>query len=752
MGSSVSDSGNAAVQFREASATRSGGGGRNGGEDDLRMEAGADDGVSAAADYDPLVACLLLIARAHGRALTPEGAVAGLPLVDGRLTPSLFARAAKRAGLGCRLVNLPLDQLNASLFPAILLLDDARACVVLGWGKDRKTLRVVFPELGESPVDLPVAEARAMYSGHAIYVRPKLHFDARAPEVQQDRSGHWFWSVIAENRALYRDVMLAAFLANLFALGLPLFVRIVYDRVIPNNAIDTLWVLTIGVSLMLIGDMVLRTMRGYFIDLASSRADVRLSAHIMERVLGTRMEQRSSSAGSLAANLRGFESVRDFIGSATVVAFVDLPFALLFYGVIAWIAWEMAVPPAVGGIIILLYALAVQGRMHELAQLAYRAGGQRNATLVESLVGFETIKAIGAESLVQRKWEQSAAFLSRIGAKLRFLSTSANNGSNFIQQAATMFIVVVGVYLLSLNQLTTGGLIACMMLATRAMAPISHVASLLVQYQTAATALAGLNETMKREVERPDDAAFISRGNLQGAIEFREVSFTYPNQQVPSLRNVSLTIRPGEHVAILGRIGSGKSTLQKLILGLYRPSEGAVLIDGIDLRQLDPAELRRQVGYVPQDVTLFYGTLRENIAMGAPFADDSAIVRATEIAGLHGFVNRHPKGFDMLVGERGESLSGGQRQSIAIARAVVNEPPILLLDEPTASMDHSSEETIKRSLKRFAQGRTMVLVSHRTSLLDLVDRIVVMDNGCVVADGPTEQVVTALRQGRIGRA
>jgi ATP-binding cassette subfamily C protein LapB len=297
-----------------------------------------------------------------------------------------------------------------------------------------------------------------------------------------------------------------------------------------------------------------------------------------------------------------------------------------------------------------------------------------------------------------------------------------------------------------------GGLIACTMLASRAMGPVGQVAGLLVQYHTAATALTSLDEMMKKEVERPENSTFISRGRLTGALEFRDVSFTYPGQSAPSLRNLSFSIKPGEKVAILGRIGSGKTTLEKLILGLYRPSEGAVLVDGIDLRQLDPAELRRQIGYVQQDVMLFYGSLRDNITLGAPLADDAAIVKAAEIGGIIGLVNQHPQGFDMLVGERGESLSGGQRQGVAIARAVINDPPIMLLDEPTSSMDYSSEDDIKRRLTEFAQGKTVVLISHRTSLLDLAERIIVMDGGRIMADGPKEQVITALRQGRIGKA
>jgi len=701
---------------------------------------------------DELLACLQIIARTHGEAATRDALMAGLPAEHARLTPSLFARAALRAHLSSQLVTTPLAKLNDALLPAVALLQDDRACVVLGFNAERDQFQVIYPELVESTVTVPLSALEADYIGTTIYARLTQRYDARTPQVRAGRHGHWFWGVIAESTPLYRDVLLAALLANTFALGMPLFIMNVYDRVVPNHAFETLWVLALGLSIMLVSDLVLRTLRVRFVDLASSRADVKLSAFIMERVLGMRMEQRPASAGSFAANLRAFESVRDFIGSATVVAFIDLPFALIFMVVIAWISWTMLIPLVIGAAVMVLYALIVQGRMHELAETTYRAGAQRNATLIEGLVGFETIKALAAEAPIQRKWEKSAALLARVGAQLRLLSSTASNTSAFVQQFINLAIVIIGVYLIAERNLTLGGLIACTMLASRAMAPVGQVAGLLVQYHTADTALTSLNEMMAREVERPADTAFISRGRLKGAIEFRDVSFTYPGQSAPSLRKLSFGIKPGEKIAILGRIGSGKTTLEKLILGLYQPTEGAVLVDGIDLRQLDPAELRRQIGYVQQDVMLFYGSLRDNIALGAPLADDAAIVKAAEIGGILSLVNQHPKGFDMLVGERGESLSGGQRQGVAIARAVINDPPILLLDEPTSSMDFSSEDDIKRRLTEFSKDKTVILISHRTSLLELAERIIVMDGGRIVADGPKEQVVTALRQGRIGKA
>lgn len=720
-----------------------------------RLETAVPEGGWAIAapvgSEDSLLDCLILVARAHGGSLTRDAALAGLPVEGGALTPSLFARAAKRAGLSARNVAQPLEQLNAALFPAILLLEGNQACVLVGWKEHQRIATVIFPELSDAAVDITAGELAARYTGRAIYARPKFRFDARTPMVKPSRRDHWFWGVIAENSRLYRDILFAAVMINVFAVAMPLFVMNVYDRVVPNNAIDTLWVLAAGVGLVLVADFVLRTMRGYFVDLAGARADVKLSAFVMERVLGMRMETRPASVGSFAANLRAFESVRDFISSATIIAFIDLPFAFLFLLVIAWISPTLVIPFIVGIFVLLIYSIAVQGKMRDLAETTYRASAQRNATLVEGLVGIETVKTLGAEHAIQRKWEQTATLLSSVGSKLRLLSASTSNFALWIQHTVSVVVIVMGIYLIGENQLTMGGLIACYLLSSRAMAPVSQTSGLLVQYHNASTALTALDGMMAQEVERPHEATFISRGKLEGGIELRDVSFAYPGQTENALRNVNLKIKPGEHVGILGRVGSGKTTLEKLILGLYRPTSGAVLVDGIDLRQLDPAELRRSIGHVAQDLLLFYGSLRENLTLGAPFADDEQVVQAAKLAGILELVNSHPQGFDMQVGERGASLSGGQRQAVALARALINDPSILLLDEPTSSMDHSTEEEIKRQLRGYAEGRTMIVVTHRTSLLDLVDRIVVIDAGRIVADGPKAQVVEALRQGRVGR-
>jgi ATP-binding cassette subfamily C protein LapB len=472
----------------------------------------------------------------------------------------------------------------------------------------------------------------------------------------------------------------------------------------------------------------------------------------MERVLGLRLSERPVSAGSFAANLRSFEQVRDFITSASVAALIDLPFALLFLIVIGCIAWPLVLPPLIGMLIVVLYAWTMQGPLRALTETTYRAGALRNATLVESLVGLETIKSIGAEGTMQRRWEESANHLAQTSTRLRLLSQTTLGGAQFMQQLVNVCIVVLGVYLIIDQKLTMGGLIAATFLSGRAMGPLGQAAGLMMQYHNAQTALASLDQIMGRPVERPENSSFVSRPALSGEIVFKDVTFKYPGQEQAALRNVSLRIRAGEKVGILGRVGSGKSTLNKLVLGLYHPEQGAVLIDGVDLRQLDPAELRRSIGHVSQDVTLFYGSLRENLRMGAPRADDAAMVRAARLAGIEEFVNTHPRGFDLLVGERGETLSGGQRQAVGLARAVIGDPPILLLDEPTGAMDHSTEETVRQRLAAFMRDKTVLIVTHRSALLDLVERLIVIDAGRVVADGPKDRVVAALRSGQIEKA
>ena len=701
--------------------------------------------------FDPLLDSVVAIAQIFGIATTPQALSAGLPLENNLVTPALLPRAAARAGLTVRLARRKLEKLRPALLPVILLLHDKQACILLEWLEDGRA-RVRFPENGESSDILTSAELEAQYAGIVFFIRPVFNFDQRSPETGDTKTRHWFWGVVLQNWRLYRDSLLAALLINVFALALPMFSMTVYDRVVPNRAEETLWVLAAGVLVMMAFDMVLRVMRGYILDTAGKRIDVTLSAKIMERVLGLRMADRPASVGSFAANLRAFESVRDFIASASVTTLVDLPFVLVFLLVIGWISPWLLIPPIICIVLLLATSLVVQQKMQELVESSHRASAQRNATLVESLVGIETIKFMVAESSFQRKWEHSTVFLAQTSTKTKLLSSITMNLAQTLQQLVSVAMVIVGVYLLIANQISMGAIIASSMLAGRALAPFGQVAGLLLQYQGAKNGLASVAGHMKTQPERADESTFLHRTGFQGTIEFKNVSFTYPGHQQSVLNNVSFKLKAGEKAAFIGRVGSGKSTIQRLILGLHQPTEGAILIDGIDLRQIDPAELRRAAGFVSQDVSLFYGTLKDNIAIGAPFASDQDVLAAAALAGVTDFANRHPQGFDMAIGERGESLSGGQRQAVGIARAVLNDSPILLLDEPSSAMDHQSEDALKARLKNFSQGKTVVLVTHRTSLLELVDRLIVIDNGQIMADGPKAQVVEALQSGRIGRA
>ena len=447
--------------------------------------------------------------------------------------------------------------------------------------------------------------------------------------------------------------------------------------------------------------------------------------------------------------MQEFESFRDFFTSATLTTLIDLPFAFLFIAVIWMLAGDLAYIPLAVIPLTILISLVIQIPLGRTIQNLFRHTGQKSATLIETLTGLETIKSIGAETPIQRKWEQTIGFIARYSQRARLLSTTAINLTSFVQQMTTIAVVVYGVYLISENEITMGALIACTILTGRALAPMSQLAAILTRYHHSKAALSSLNSLMNLPVERPSGREFLHRPDFKGGMEFKNVSFRYPEQPMDALTDVSFKINPGEKVAVIGRIGSGKSSIEKLLLGLYEPSEGSILLDNTDIRQIDPVDLRRSIGYAPQDVVLFFGSIRDNISMGAPFAEDTAVLEAAEVAGVTDFVNRHPAGFDMPVGERGEGLSGGQRQSVAVARALLMNPPVLVLDEPTNAMDNSTEERFKSKLSEVIKDKTLFLVTHRASLLSLVDRILVMDQGRLVADGPREQILSALKSGHI---
>jgi ATP-binding cassette subfamily C protein LapB len=697
---------------------------------------------------DPLLGSLVALTHLLERPSSAKALTAGLPLVDGLLTPDLFPRAAERAGLSARLLRRSLESIDDLVLPCVLLLRNRRAAVLVRrLANDR--FELLLPEVGSGTVEIGGEELRSKYAGYAFFAKPVANFLRRDCELRETASGHWFWSTILSQWPIYGEVLLASVLINCFAIATSLFAMNVYDRVVPNNALETLWVLTVGIIIVLCFDFLLKMLRGYFVDTAGKIADIKMASTIFEHVLQIRMSDRPRSAGAFASNLREFETLRDFFTSATMTTLVDLPFLLLFVAAIWAIGGVVAVVPLAGIPIVIGAGLLLQIPLNRVIRRTFREASQKHGVLVEAINGLETIKSIGAEGRMQRAWEALVSATAESANKSRLLSAFTVNLANLVGNTVYVGVVVVGVYEIAAGRLTTGGLIACSILAGRAMAPLGQVAAVLTRYHQARTSLDTLNGIMQLPSERPAERIFVHRPVLKGAIEFKSVSFSYPGQKLPALSDVSFRIAPGERVGLIGRIGSGKSTIEKLVLGLYQPDTGAVLVDGIDIRQIDPADLRRNIGCVPQDVVLFQGSIRENITLGAPFVDDAAVLRAAFVAGVEDFVGRHPAGYDLNVGERGEALSGGQRQAVAIARALLLDPPVLVLDEPTSAMDNGAESRFIQRIARELPGRTLLLVTHRASLLALVERLIVMDGGRVVADGPKDKVLKALATGQI---
>ena len=699
---------------------------------------------------DPLLDCLIQITKLHGRPASRTGLISGLPLVMNRLTVELFSRAADRADLTSRVIKRPLGRIFPLQLPAILLLKDKQACVLIDREAGGDTYRIMLPETAMGEKVITRKELEKLYTGYAIFVRPKYRIEQKPlDDLSPGSTKSWFWGTIFKSWRIYRDVLVASFLINAFGLVSAFFVMIVYDRVIPNHAVETLWVLSIGVTVIYFFSVMMRSLRSYFVDEAGNKANLKISSLLLQKVLNLRMEVRPKSIGSFTKNLQEFESIRDFVTSFSITSVIDLPFMALGLFVIWYIGGAVVYLFLIVIAILLIYALLIQIPLKKAVGKTFHASSQKNAILVEGLSGIETVKMLGAESQIQRAWEEAVSYIAKWSSRARFLSGSVNDLSHFMQNAVLVGVIIASVYMIAEGQLTQGGMIALVILTRRVVAPMGQVVSLATRFQRAKEALKTLNDIMDLPVERPAGKTFLHRVRFDGAIGIRNLTFSYPEQNRNVLNNITLEVRAGEKVGVIGPIGSGKTTLGKLMLGLFEPSSGMVTMDGTDIRQIDPTELRRFIGYVPQDIHLFRGTVRNNVTMGAQDVDDSTIVRAAELAGVDEFVKKHPLGFDLEIGEQGRGLSGGQRQCIVIARAMLLDPPVLVLDEPTSNMDNRTEVRLKKKLTEVIKDKTLILITHRASLLEMVDRIVVIDNGVVVADGPKDSVLEALKRGQL---
>ncbi len=704
---------------------------------------------------DALLSCLVILTRIFGNPKSPAALAAGLPIAGEGMTPDLFLRAADRAGLSANRIKRKIDQVSAMGVPAVLLLKDRKAVVMLSPAKNG-VVEIATPDNLDGSQRYPLAELEALYSGFQIVVQTKIRLDTRSADLTEAAPRNWFWSNVLKYTPVYVEVVVAALLINMFTIATSIFSMQVYDRVVPNKAEETLWVLAIGVIAIFGFDFLLRTLRAHFLDRAGKALDRKVSSALFEHILSIRMAAGPQSAGAFASNVQSYETLRDFFTSATLSAIIDLPFVIIFMIIIFVIAGPVAIVPAVLVPLVILVSVLVQIPMKKAVERSYRESAQKHATLVEAINGLDMIKASSAEGQLQRDWDGYVAASSASSMESRFWSTIAINFVMMSSNLAFVGVLLTGCYEIFAHvpsdprpALTTGALVAASMLTSRAMAPLGQIAGLIVRFHQSWTSLKGLNRLMALPVERPRGKVFLRRPRIEGSIEFRNVVFKYPNAQTAALDGVSFKIQPGERVGIVGRIGSGKTTIERLVLGLFEPTEGAVLVDGTDIRQLDPTDLRQSIGCVLQDARLFFGSVKDNIILGAPYVDEESVIRAATLAGVDHFVRQHPAGYDMPVGENGRYLSGGQRQSVAVARALLLNPPILLLDEPTSSMDNSTENAFKMRLGEIVHGKTIMLVTHRNSMLSLVDRLIVLDRGKVVADGPKAGVLDALMKGRI---
>ncbi len=711
--------------------------------------------------HDRLLAALCEIARHHGRPTVPQTLTAGLPLVDGRLPIESLADAAHRAGLLAEVVKVSVKSLRETDLPVLVLTRDGEVEVLwslleaqaTGKKKGRRAnvgrLAVVSapdrPAAESNKVEIPFDDLISVASGRIVRLRPLPQADPRRAEAVEAEPAGWFLPAFRESRRIYAEAIAATLAVNVLALAMPLFSMNVYDRVLPNAAETTLWALAAGVGIAILFDFLIRTLRAGAVDAASRRADARLSAFIYGRLLGARLSTTPASTGVRANTLREFETLREFLNSATLTAFGDLPFLGLFLVVLWVVAGPLVWVVAAAIPLILGVGYLTQRALGRLISEAFREAAQKNAVATETLTGLETIKAAGAESWAALKWEAAAAEHIRTGIAIRHVTNLGQHAIHCMQTLVQVLVVVFGFYIVAAGDMTMGALIAATILAGRALQPLAQAAMLLARFNQARIAHRALSEIVRAPQERSEATVYLDKSDLDGRVTFEKVGFSYAPDQAPALNEVSIDIAAGEKVAFIGGLGSGKSTLLRLAQGLAFPSGGRVLLDSVSTSQIEPALLRRKIALLLQDAVLFHGTIRENIAMGDPGLGDAEILAAARIAGALPWIARLPFGFDTPLRERGVGLSGGQRRSVALARALAGDPRIALLDEPTSGMDGRTEQVVIAALQKWSRGRTLLVVTHRPAVLELVDRIVVMEGGRVLHDGPKAEVLAKLK-------
>jgi ATP-binding cassette, subfamily C, bacterial LapB len=707
---------------------------------------------------DALLEALVTYTELYHKPFSAEALSDGLPmdyrnesfLFSKESSKSLFSRAAERAGLKSMLIERSIRDMLTLQLPVILVMSGENALILEAIEKEQGLAKVIYPGAEATAEWVGIDSLESEHLGFAYMLKKGYTYSEENKRTLHIGHKHWFWGTLKLSKQIYTDVLWATLLVNLLVLATPLFTMNVYDRVIPNNAIETLWAFTIGVLIVYALDTFLKFTRTYMIENAGKKSDIIMSSILFQKVLDMKMEAHSKSVGSFASNLRDFDSIRSFFTNATITALVDIPFSILFLIVIGYLGGLIVLIPIVTMFIIVGYALYIRKPLQKSIESTHEASAKKNAILIESLQNIETLKTMSMAGKVQFDWEESNGEIAEKNLRSKLLSSSIPTITGLLIQVSSVAVVAYGVYQIQDFELTMGGLIAIVILTSRVLAPMGQAAALLSNYEDAKTSYEMLNEIVSRPEERPHGKQFVQSPPFSGEIEFRGVTFTYPDEYAPALKNVSFTIKPGEHVGIIGRMGSGKSTIEKLLLGLYQPDSGSILIDGLDIAQIDPADLRRAIGYVPQDIHLFRGTIKDNILCRSRRYDDALMLRAARISGTDEFVRHHPRGYEMSVAERGMGLSGGQRQSVGIARALVEDPDILVLDEPSNAMDQTSEHNLIVRLREIMEGKTLLMVTQKLSILTLTERLIVIHEGALIHDGERDSVLKLLNGGTNG--
>ncbi|MEJ8857639.1 type I secretion system permease/ATPase [Variovorax robiniae] len=704
---------------------------------------------SASARSTPVLVSLRHLFQLLGHSVSEESMVAGLP-VSPSVNPQQVVRIAHEQGFEAVWRTRRIDEISPLLLPCVLMRKNGQCAVLVSL--DESNVTAVLSEVGDSPVVLSRADLEADFSNQILLVKPQAIRDKRSEVEPLFGKGHWFWKVIAHFKVYYVETAVIAALVNVLALASTFFTMNVYDRVISNKAYTTLWTLAIGVMIALALEYFLRNLRVWLLDNAGKKADLLLGSQLFKQVLATRLEARPASAGAFANMLKEYESLRDFATSTVLVALSDLPFLLMFLVVLYIIAGPLFIVPLIAVPAILMVGALAQLPLSRYINENQRESSVKHGVLIEAIESAETLKALRAEGMMQAKYEHSSAITAITANKSRLLSNSVLNFNYVTSTLCTVAQVVWGSYLIGEGKLTMGALIGAVMLTSRALAPLTALNGLAVRLQQARNSYKTLSGIMDKPTDREKGRSYLVKPVLKGDLSLKDLKFSYAPDLQPAVRDVSVSFARGEKVAILGRVGSGKTTLLKLVAGLYLPQGGMVTIDNVDAKQIDPADFRRNVLYVGQNAQMFYGTLRENLKAGNPFASDEDMVSAATAMGVHAFAQTHPLGYDMVIGERGENLSGGQRQCVALARAVLVNPAVLLLDEPTSAMDAGTEAQALKALFAYADTRTVVLVTHKLQLLEYVQRVLVVDHGLRVADGPRDSVLAALQAGKVMKA